>query len=262
MKHWLTNLSADYTTAVRWTGGVVPSTSDDVALDATGAAYTVTSSGSNTVNTLTSALNATLAITGGTFTATNGGASAGQISIGDTSRFAMGGTLNNAGAITVNSAGNYTDFFAATASTLTGGGTLTLGDRSANRIYGASAATTLTNVNNTISGGGSLGFGQLTLINQSGGIINATAVNNQLILNTGASIVTNAGLIEATGGGAGLLIQSTTVNSANGMISGRYSAIPAKPCRIPASPSGKARRRIGIAGAALCMPATPQWPRK
>jgi len=75
---------------------------------------------------------------------------------------------------------------------------------------GAVATDVLTNVNDTISGGGQLGNGQLTLVNQASGKINATGKNNALTLDTGASgSFSNAGLIESTGV-AGLVITSST----------------------------------------------------
>jgi hypothetical protein len=76
--------------------------------------------------------------------------------------------------------------------------------------------TTLFNVNNTISGAGSIGaFGDLTLNNETLGMINATGANNPLILD---GRVNNAGLIEATGI-AGLTINGEGIaNTASGII--------------------------------------------
>ena len=79
-----------------------------------------------------------------------------------------------------------------------------------NLLYGASAAATLTNVDNTISGSGQLGDGQMTLVNQAAGVINADA--GGLYLNAGSNTVSNAGLLEATDGGT-LYIQSPLNNS-------------------------------------------------
>ncbi len=56
---------------------------------------------------------------------------------------------------------------------LTGGGTITLG-QGADRIYGVSAATVLTNVDNTIVGAGLIGLRRLTLVNGAKGVIEAT----------------------------------------------------------------------------------------
>ncbi len=159
-----------------------------------------------------------LSITGGTFTATNGtgaGANAGLIQIGNNTTFATGGPLNNTGAITLNSIGNSTRLlFTAANVLLSGGGQIILGDSTQNVVTASLAADVLTNVNNTISGGGQLGSGQLTLVNQAAGVINAN-VSNALVLNTGAATVQNSGLIEATGSG-GLTIAGTTVNDSTG----------------------------------------------
>ena len=105
--------------------------------------------------------------------------------------------------------------------TLEGGGQVVLWDSSFaignvsynysgyNLIVGAATATTLTNVDNTISGGGKVGSSQLTLINESAGIIDATG---PLTLDTGSNTIINAGLLEATASGS-LMIQSSIDNS-------------------------------------------------
>ena len=95
--------------------------------------------------------------------------------------------------------------------TLTGGGAIQLSDNGGNSIDGIGATVTLTNVNNTILGGGQIGGNNgLTLINDAAGIIDASATNNALILFSDA--ITNAGLMEATGA-APLIIRSSTVTN-------------------------------------------------
>jgi len=94
---------------------------------------------------------------------------------------------------------------------LTGAGTLTLGDGSNDIVKGGSASDTLTNVDNTITGGGQLGAGELTLVNQSAGVIDANGTI-ALTLNTGSAIIDNAGLIEATGSG-GAVVASAVKNT-------------------------------------------------
>ena len=76
-------------------------------------------------------------------------------------------------------------------------------------IFGATADATLTNVDNTISGAGQLGNGQLTLVNE--GTIDADGTN-ALVIDTGAHTVTNTGTLEATGTG-GLVIHGDIANS-------------------------------------------------
>ena len=65
--HWASAVSGNFDTAIDWTGGAVPGATDDAILDPSGASFTVTASGSETLSALELAANATLAITGGTF---------------------------------------------------------------------------------------------------------------------------------------------------------------------------------------------------
>jgi hypothetical protein len=80
-------------------------------------------------------------------------------------------------------------------------------------VAGTAAADVLTNVDNTISGGGQLGDGQLTLINQAAGIIDGGATANALTLDTGSGSFSNAGTIESTGGKGLLILNSTGTNT-------------------------------------------------
>src|SRR5262249_15773760 len=77
-------------------------------------------------------------------------------------------------------------------------------DSATNFIVGTSSAATLTNVDNFISGAGQIGSGDgsLTLISQ--GTIDANDSGGVLTLSTG-HIITNAGLLEASNGGALLI---------------------------------------------------------
>jgi hypothetical protein len=82
--------------------------------------------------------------------------------------------------------------------TLTGGGSVALSDSAGNLIYGETAPATLTNVDNTISGAGTIGNVytlNLVLTNQLHGTIDATGTN-QLVVNVKS--LTNAGTLEAT----------------------------------------------------------------
>jgi hypothetical protein len=93
--------------------------------------------------------------------------------------------------------------------TLQGGGQVILSDSSENRISGTIPSVTLTNMDNTISGAGQLGAGQMTLVND--GTIVATGFH-ALIIDTGANVVTNSGTLAATGSG-GLIVNSDVANS-------------------------------------------------
>ncbi|MGH9810151.1 MAG: hypothetical protein ACRD9W_23355, partial [Terriglobia bacterium] len=95
--------------------------------------------------------------------------------------------------------------------TLQGGGALTLSDNGMSVIFGSDPSATLTNVDNTISGAGQIGNGQLILVNETAGVIDGNAVGHQLIIDTGDHAVVNYGMIEATDGGS-LEIASSVVN--------------------------------------------------
>jgi hypothetical protein len=219
--HWKNPVSANFNTAADWSTGSVPGASDDAILDAKGAAFTVTATTNETVNSIQLSKNATLAIADGLFTATNGtstGVNAGTIALGDRTGLVLGGTVDNSGSITLTGS-RYGDTLQITAlgATLSGGGQIALNDFVGNTITGAGATATLTNVDNTISGGGQLGDASMSLVNEKKGVIDASATNTVLNLNTSGGGVTNAGLIEATGA-AGLSINSTTIGNAGGII--------------------------------------------
>ena len=94
----------------------------------------------------------------------------------------------------------------------TGPGQVLLSDSSANFIASDGSAATLTNVDNTISGAGTIGDAYLTLDNQQYGVIDADGTN-PLILDTGTNTITNAGTFEATNGGTLLIENSTVANT-------------------------------------------------
>ena len=101
---------------------------------------------------------------------------------------------------------------------LTGSGTVTLESGSQIEGNGSSASPdTLENVNNTIEGAGTIGTGdgKLALENDTAGIIDANVANHTLTIDTGNDI-TNAGLLEATGGGT--LQINDPVNNSGGTI--------------------------------------------
>ncbi len=106
--------------------------------------------------------------------------------------------------------------------TLSGGGTVSLLDASGadspvtQVITGATGSDTLDNVNNTIIGYGSLGAGQMALINETAGTIDA--YGGDLIVNTGAGTLTNAGLMQAPTGT--LDVASNLVNTGMVLVNG------------------------------------------
>ncbi len=123
-----------------------------------------------------------------------------------------GGSYTQLGAVQLNSIGNNTELVLEGNVTLSGG-SVTLSNNAANYIFGQISGDTLTN-QETISGSGHIGNGQMTLVNS--GTINANGSAGMTISANGG--VTNTGTLEATGG-ATLLLQNSVINNAGGTIS-------------------------------------------
>ena len=175
-----------------------------------------------------------VAITGGTLTDSGGGViesvnadsatldgsahtitNSGTFSVHDNSTVTVLGTINNTGSIQLNSAGNLTILRIGNTSnnaTLTGGGTVVMGNQPNNVIVGAAAGNILTNVNNTISGAGNIGDGSMALNNQRLIDANAGAAQNVLYINT-SNGTTNTGTLEATVGSTLSLYGDTYTNT-------------------------------------------------
>ncbi len=225
--HWKQGSSGQFNTASNWSTNTVPGANDNVFIDATGT-YTVTVSTNHTIRTLDMVSTATLAITGGKFTITNGtrtGTNAGTISVGVGAALAIGGAFNNSGRIELRSGFGVTDLIVASNVNLTGGGEITLNGHSA--IVGSNLpvrfpfpfhfpffpfnfppVVTLTNTDNTIEGTGSIGAG-LALVN-AGAILGNSSL--ALTLNTGRHTIINSGVMEGTTP-EGLVIVSSVANS-------------------------------------------------
>ena len=134
----------------------------------------------------------------------------GTLTISDGAIMPFGGILDNSGTIVLGSSGAETNLEALFRGlTLTGGGDVVLSDSAQNVIFGGSADTVLTNVDNTISGAGQLGAGQLTLVNA--GLILADG-SHALVIDAGSNAVSNSGVMEATGAG-GLVIAGALASS-------------------------------------------------
>ena len=139
------------------------------------------------------------------------------MTISDGAILPLGGTIDNSGSIALNSTGDETDLEVLLNSvTLRGGGQIVLSDNSENVIFGGVSSATLTNVDNTISGAGQIGQGQMTLVNA--GTIDANGTN-ALVIATGANVVSNSGVLKATGSG-GLIVNSAVANSGSLMAAG------------------------------------------
>ncbi|HEV2363292.1 MAG TPA: hypothetical protein VGS12_03745 [Caulobacteraceae bacterium] len=149
----------------------------------------------------------------------------GTITLNNNTALTLQGTISNAasGVINLASGGNLTTLWIdSTGATLQGGGQLSSTDNGQNIIEGRTIGSTLENKDNILNLTGHLGSGQLTLLNDASGVINAVG-GNGLVINTGSNYatstgtVTNAGLIEASGSG-GLTIQDTFVNNTAGQL--------------------------------------------
>jgi hypothetical protein len=135
---------------------------------------------------------------------------AGTMTIADGAMLPLGGTIDNSGTIALASTGGGAELQVQVSGvTLQGGGQLVLSDDGRNLVTAADPSAVLTNVDNTISGAGQLGAGQLTLDNA--GVIDATGAN-ALTIDTGGNAVANSGTLEATGSG-GLMVAGAVVNS-------------------------------------------------
>ncbi len=131
-------------------------------------------------------------------------------------------TVDNAGAIELNSTGAVSTLEIGGSVTLEGGGTVTLSDSSENFIVSDGSTALLTNVDNTISGAGTIGDSAdalFTLVNEQSGVIDATGTNALVIDNDSPATgnyavneIVNSGTIEATGTG-GLTIENTTIDN-------------------------------------------------
>ncbi|MBP0595350.1 Ig-like domain repeat protein, partial [Paraburkholderia sp. LEh10] len=136
----------------------------------------------------------------------------GVMTLNDGAMLPLGGTIDNTGTIALASTGHETDLEVLVRNaTLEGGGNVTLSDDSHNVIFGGTAEAMLINVDNTISGAGQIGAGQLSLVN--GGTIVANGTHS-LLIDTGSNAVVNTGTLEATGAG-GLEINGAVANSGN-----------------------------------------------
>ena len=199
---WKSAVSGSFNKATDWSLGVVPGATNNAFLTPSGTtAFTVSSGVSETVNALTTAANATLAITGGIFTIAEGFADAGAVTVASGAKLVLGPSTSAIVPIvssnTISFEGGDLEIHALTAQ-LAGTGVIALSDGAS--IVAGSTASALRNSTETIEGSGTIGGGALTLVNAHFGVIDADSAK-ALTLNTGANMIANAGLIELTGAG-------------------------------------------------------------
>ncbi len=151
---------------------------------------------------------------------------AGIMTVSDGAVLPLDGVVDNTGTIALNSGGDATELQIVGAGVmLEGGGQVILSDSSENMIVGTNTDATLTNVDNIISGAGQIGAGDgnLTLINETAGTIDANYADGSLTLDTGNTII-NAGLLEATNGGTLHIIDSVSNSGTLAAIGGTIMA--------------------------------------
>ena len=147
-----------------------------------------------------------------------------QVGVDGGAALTLAGAIVNAGTISVLGNGSVATLVASGSVALSGGGVLALADATgggngATQVVtgsnGSSSGGTLDNVDNLIRGYGSLGLGDgaLSLVNEAGGTIDATAGGGALVVNTGANPAINHGLLEAAAGGT-LDLRGSIANAA------------------------------------------------
>ena len=194
---WLAG-SGSWGTAASWSLGTVPGSGNNALI--TTSASTVQLNVSGTINNLTLG-------------------STDVLNFNNNNSLTIGGTTitnsNNAGTggIVMGAGNNQTNLIIGANVTLTGGGTVTLGNSSNNRIYGTVGTDILTNANNIIQGSGQIGAGQMGLVNQ--GTIDANQATSLTIQTSSGT--TNSALLEATAGG-NLILNGDAYTNTGGTI--------------------------------------------
>jgi hypothetical protein len=134
------------------------------------------------------------------------------LTVSDGTELALLGTIDNSGVIAVDGAQAPTAIGIDGNVTLQGGGQIVLSDSDQNYIFGHGI---LTNVDDTISGGGDIGNGTLVFHNE--GVVEAQGAY-ALIVDTGTTPFVNTGTIEANGGT--LIVDSPVTGGGNAVIAG------------------------------------------
>ena len=177
-----------------WSAGV-PTSSNNVLITGTGSASKVIEDINSTINNLTLKSSNSWTLNNGLLLAIDGN------------------SISNAGSMLMNSTGGFVGLqIGSPYVTLSGGGTLTMSNNTANTIFGTVTADTLIN-QETIQGAGNIGLNRMTLVNSS--TINANQSAGLTIQASGGAV--NTGTIKATAGT--LTLSGTTVINTGGTIS-------------------------------------------
>lgn len=220
---WKTGQDGDFAVAGNWVQNRVPGSGDNAMITAAPLApshsYTVSSTANESVFTLGTVKGATLDIGNATtFTVLNGTgtgtrANLGTIKVEDGSTLAVGGPINNGGAIDLHSTGGTTTLELLGNVALSGKGSITLDDPHS-RIIGNGSPVNLTNTN-VISGTGTIGDAALNLINKA--TITATGTS-PLVINAGRGVANSGSLLAQGTGGLGITNTAVT-NTSSGKLS-------------------------------------------
>ena len=190
----------------------------------TGASLLQLNSGSIHAGTLTNSSTGTIEIASGTnvLGGTINNSAGGVLKIDNNAVLDLeGGTYTQMGAVQLNSSGNFTELVLQGNVTLSGG-TVTLSNNTQNYIFGQLSTDTLTN-QETISGGGQIGHGQMTLVNS--GTINSNQTS-------GITIQANGGVTNTGNAGGNRRIDTGIIQHGNvvNTVAERSSPTPAR-CR-------------------------------
>ena len=186
---------SNWGTSANWSAGV-PNSTDAV-----------------TIGTTTANVNMNVAGSFGSLTLSGTGDS---LNVLDNQTLTADGSISNTGSISLSSGGNTTQLVIGVSNvTLSGTGTVTMGNNPSNRIIGNASADTLTN-SSTIQGAGQIGAGQMTLVNSGTIDANAGAGQNVLFINTSGG-TTNTGTLEATNGST-LSLDGSTFSNTGGTV--------------------------------------------
>ena len=218
--------------SVNNTGGTISANGSKVVVNSstiTGGNVTLTGAGTVQLNsstfvggTLTNSSTGTIEIASGTnvLGGTINNSAGGTFKIDNNATLDLeGGTYSQLGALQLNSSGNFTELVLEGNVTLSGG-SITMSNNTQNYIFGQVSTDTLTN-QETISGAGQIGHGQMTLVNS--GTINANQSSGITIQANGG--VTNTGTLEATSGATLALSSTGVINNAGGTISANTGTV-------------------------------------
>ncbi len=189
------SVNGNWSNAANWTPNDVPDTAAENAVIDAGGAFTVNMDGGFTIGNMTIGADD-------------------QLDQPNSRDLTIAGTsVVNNGLHRLMDGGSVTDLVIGSSQvTFSGSGELTMTGSGNNRIFGSAAGNLLVNsMGHTISGGGQLGAGTLSLTNS--GFVTATLTT--LNVNPGSGIVTNQATMQADGGV--LLLQNGTFNN-NGTI--------------------------------------------